>query len=101
MKTMDEITIPETTITPEQYAVNARQLIASVVLQGVRDYCRTRSEPKRNKILKDLRSKRMDFMSDGMSIIAAEQLEKNGDAIRARILNEEDEEYLNSDSMCC
>jgi hypothetical protein len=90
MKSMDQITIPETTITPEQYTVNARQLIASVLLQGVRDYCKADDEPKRKAILKELRSSHMDFVSNGMSIITAEQLEKNCEAIKTRITNEED-----------
>ena len=90
MKNMSEITIPETTITPEQYAVNARQLVASILLQGVKDYCKTDSEKMQNAILKDLRSSHMDFISDGMSVVTAEQLEKNGSAIRERILKEED-----------
>lgn len=90
MKSMDEITIPETTITDEQYVVNARQLVASILLQGVRDYCRTDNEPERQAILKDLRSAHMDFISDGMSVITAEQLEKNCDAIKVRISNEKE-----------
>ena len=82
---MAEITIPETTITPEQYSINAKQLVASIVLQGVRDYCKTDSESKRSSILKDLRSSRMDFLSDGMSVIAAEQLEKHPKEIADRL----------------
>lgn len=89
-KTMDEITIPEITITPEQYAVNARQLVATVMLQATRDYCKTGSESNRKAILKDLRSSHMDFVSNGMSVIVAEQLEKNYEAIKARIMNEEE-----------
>ena len=92
MKDMNEITIPETTITPEQYNVNARQLVASILLQGARDYCRSKSEKRRRAILKDLRSSHMNFVSDGMSIIVAEQLEKNGEAIKARISKEEETE---------
>jgi hypothetical protein len=87
---MNSITIPKTTITPEQYAVNARQLAASILLQAVKDYCKTNSETTRKEILKNLRSSRMDFISDGMSIVTAEQLEKNCEAIKARIDNEEE-----------
>ena len=90
MKNMNEITIPETTITPEQYSINARQLVATILLQATRDYCREESEAKRNAMLKDLRSSHMDFVSNGMSIVVAEQLEKNCDEIKTRIINEEE-----------
>ena len=92
MKTMDQITIPETTITDEQYAHNARQLIMTLIHHEVRRYCAITSESERQAILKDLRSPRMDFLSDGMSVITAERLEKNCEAIKARILKEEEEE---------
>ena len=90
MKDMSEITIPKTTITPEQYAVNARQLVASIMLQATRDYCRSGSESRRNAIVKDLRSPHMDFASNGMSIMVADQLEAHPDEIRARINKEEE-----------
>lgn len=92
MKNMSEITIPETTITDEQYSYNARQLFMTVVHRAVVDYCRSASESRKAAILKELRSKYMDCVSDGMSVIVAEQLEKNCDIIRARILKEEEEE---------
>lgn len=92
MKTMDQITIPETTITPEQYSYNARQLVMTIVHKAVRDYCKSKSEPRRKAILAELRSSYMDSISDGISVIAAEQLENNYDAIKARVLKEEEEE---------
>ena len=91
MKSMDEIIIPETTITPEQYSVNARQLVAAIMLQATRDYCKEESKPKRNAILKDLRSSHMDFVSNGMSAIIAEQLEKNADEIKIRIMKDKED----------
>ena len=91
MKTMAEITIPATTITPEQYDYNARQLIATVLYRAVNDYCYTKSDKKKAQILNDLRSSRMDIMSDGMSIITAEQLVKNGEDIKSRILRDGEE----------
>ena len=91
MKTMAEITIPATTITDEQYNYNARQLVATIIHRAVNDYCRTTSDKRKAEILKDLRSSRMDMLSDGMSVIAAEQLVKNGDAIKTRILKDEEE----------
>ena len=92
MRSMNEISIPETTITPEQYDINARQLVATILLRATRDYCRTQSDSKRNAIIKDLRSYHMDFMSSGMSVVVAEQLEQHCDEIRERILKEVDEE---------
>ena len=92
MKDMCELTIPETTITPEQYSYNARQLAMTFVHRAVKDYCMNDSDSKRAAILKDLRSSYMDLISDGVSVIVAEQLESNYDAIKARILNEEEDE---------
>lgn len=85
MKSMNEITIPKTTITPEQYEENAHHLIAAVLLQATKDYCGTRSESSRDTIIKDLRSSRMDYMSNGMSIVVAEQLKLHPDEIRDRV----------------
>jgi hypothetical protein len=87
MKTMDEITIPAATITEEQLAYNMRQLAMSIVYQSVKDYCRSGSDKKRRGILNDLRSPYMDLISDGMSVIAAEQLEKDPDVIAERLKN--------------
>ena len=89
MKDMHELAIPETTITPEQYSVNARQLVAAILLQATRDYCRTNAESSHKEVIRSLRSSHMDFISNGMSIIVAEQLEKNGDEIKARLIKEE------------
>lgn len=91
MKTMAEITIPATTITDEQYNYNARQLVATIIHRMVDDYCCTTSDKRKAEILKDLRSPRMDMLSDGMSMIVAEQLIKNGDAIKSRILKDAEE----------
>ena len=85
MKTMDQITMPETTITPEQYAFNARQLVMTILYRAVDDYCFTLSDKKRAEILKDLRSARMSTMSDGMSILVADQLENHHKEIAERL----------------
>lgn len=90
MKSMNEITIPETTITPEQYDYNARQLVATIMLQATRDYCRTKSETKRKTVAKELRSDWMRFITNNTSVVVAEQLEKNYDAIKARLIKEEE-----------
>lgn len=91
MNPMSEITIPETAITPEGYNTQIRQLSASVLLQAVRDYCRAPSETHRITILNELRSPYMDFLSNGMATVVADQLEKNYEAIKARLAYEEEE----------
>ena len=91
MKSMNEISIPKSTITPEQYMANARQLIAAVLFQATKDYCDTCSEKSRDTIIKDLRSSRMDYISNGMSIVVAEQLQLHPDEIRARVKKEEEQ----------
>lgn len=88
MKTMDEITIPKTTISTEQYVYNARQLAMAVTLQAAREYCNT----KRDSILKELRSTWMDIITDGTSVIVAEQLELHPEEIRARLRKTPEEE---------
>lgn len=85
MKTMDQITIPATTITDEQYAYNARQLVMTIIHRAVGDYCFTASETKRQAILKDLRSSYMNDISDGMSLVIAEQLELHPSEIAERL----------------
>lgn len=86
---MEKITIPKATITNEQYARGARQLAMAILLQATRDYCKSKSEGNRKVILKDLRSNRMDFISDGTSIMVADQLELHADEIAARLKGEE------------
>ena len=96
MKEMTEITIPETTITDEQYAHNARQLVMSVIYRAASEYCSSNSESHRKAILKDLRSRHMDEISDGMSVIVAEQLELHPEEIaeRFRRHHEDDSEVV-------
>ena len=74
---------------------NIRNLAAAVMLQAVRDYFDWDATPeKRAVILKDLRSSWMRFLTDNMSVVVAEQLEKNPDEIRAIIKAEEECETL-------
>lgn len=67
---------------------NYRQLAYAILLQAVRDYCKTTSEGTKFKILQDLRSDYMDYITDGMSIVVAEQLEQNPKEIAARLCKE-------------
>lgn len=85
MKTMDQITIPKTTITDEQYVYNARQLVMTIIYRAAEDYCFTDSDPKRKAIIKELCSPYMNTVSDGMSVIVAEQLELNPKDIAERL----------------
>ena len=91
MKDMSEITIPETTISEMQLEYNLRQLAAAICYQGVKDYCKLKSIHRKQVILDDLRTPYMDFITSGISTVAAEQLEKNEEEIKARIFNESEE----------
>lgn len=62
----------------------ARNLVCAIIMQAVRDYLRSASK-KKALILKDLRSPYMDMISNGMSVIVAEQLELHPEEIRARL----------------
>lgn len=59
-------------------------LTSAILMQAVKDYCRGGDDEK-EVILKELRSKWMCFITDGKSIIVAEQLEKNCSDITARL----------------
>lgn len=64
-----------------------RSLGAAVLLQAVRDYC-TSTDKWKKVILKDLRSKWMDFLTDGKSKVVAEQLEQHPEEIAQRLRKE-------------
>lgn len=67
----------------------ARNLACAITMQAVRDYfAPNATDKKRREILKDLRSQWMDFITDGLSITIANQLEKNPDEIRERVRRE-------------
>lgn len=75
---------------------NLRNLACAIILQAAKDYF-TKEEylteektetmfiRKRKAILKDLRSSYMDTLSNGTSIIVAEQLELHPEEIAARL----------------
>ena len=60
-----------------------RSLAAAVMMQAVNDYFKYPNEQK--LILHDLRSEWMQYLSNGISLTVAEQLEKNPKRIRARL----------------
>lgn len=62
-----------------------RGLCMAILLRAVNDYLMAGDGNKRKAILKDLRSEWCDFISNGLSIVAAEKLEKNPSVIKARL----------------
>jgi hypothetical protein len=60
-----------------------RSLAAATVMQAVQDYFQAPNEQK--QILRDLRSEWMQYLSNGISLTVAEQLERNPKQIRARL----------------
>ena len=68
------------------YEHDIRQLAAAVMLQAVKDYVEATKGGK-IMILHDLRSGWMQTLSNGQSLIIAEQLEKHPDEIKRRIKN--------------
>lgn len=60
-----------------------RSMGAAITLQAVRDYFAC--PKKQEAILKDLRSPYMDMLTNGQSIVVAEQLVKNPADIKARL----------------
>lgn len=63
---------------------NIRNLVCAIIMQAVRDYFHS-SSGKKALILKDLRSSYMNLISNGTSVIVAEQLEKHPEEIRERL----------------
>lgn len=61
-----------------------RILAAAITLQAVKDYFQSTANGKK-AILKDLRSPWMLMLTDGQSIVVAEQLEKHPEEIRERL----------------
>ncbi len=64
---------------------NIHELACAVCLQAVKDYLATTYDSSRKAILKDLRSPWMDMFSNGLSIVVAEQLEKEPEKIKERL----------------
>lgn len=64
---------------------NMRSLAAAITMQAVKDYFRSTKEEKKKAVLKDLRSSWMQMLTDGQSVVVAEQLEKHPEEIRERL----------------
>ena len=72
--------------------MSVRNLAAAIIMQAVRDYCAKKAtDKKKAAILKDLRSERMDFITNGMSVVAAEQLELHPKEIAERLRRNSDD----------
>ena len=64
-----------------------KQLAAAVMLQAAKDYINATKDKKKKEILRDLKSGWMQTLSNGQSLIIAEQLEKHPEEIKRRIKN--------------
>jgi hypothetical protein len=62
----------------------ARSLVCAITMQAVKDYFRATADERQN-ILRELRSEWMDYITDGMSVNIANELEKHPKEIRARL----------------
>lgn len=62
-----------------------RGLCMAILLRAVRDYLMAGDGNKRKAILKDLRSEWCDFISNGLSIVVAEKLDKHPSIIKERL----------------
>lgn len=63
-----------------------KSLTSAIILQAVRDYLSPKASPKKqDEILKDLRSPYMDFITNGQSVLVAEQLELHPKEIAERL----------------
>lgn len=72
---------------------NIRDLACAILLQAAKDYCNPKAtDDKKKEILKDLRSKRMDFITQGTSRVVAEQLESHPEQIAERLRRNCEEE---------
>lgn len=68
---------------------DARNIACAITMQAVKDYFATGvTEKKKKTILIELRSEWMNFITDGMSLIVAEQLELHPEEIRERVRRE-------------
>ena len=71
-----------------------RQLGFAILKQAVKDYF-TEPPKEKRKILKDLQGDWMDWLTDGLSKIAAKELQENPAQIRRMLRKIEEEEEPN------
>ncbi len=63
---------------------NIKNLASAVLLQAAKDYC-AGTEKEQAKISEELRSEWMQELTQGISLVVAEQLEKNWKSIAPRL----------------
>ena len=63
---------------------NYKQLGYAVLGQAIKDFFNG-SVPQQQKIIKDLKSPWMDWLTNGLSIVAAKQLKENPGKIRRKL----------------
>jgi hypothetical protein len=61
-----------------------KELGCAIIMQAVKDYF-AGTEKQKCTILKDLRSSYMDMLTNGLSVVTAEQLEKHPNEIAERL----------------
>lgn len=75
------------------YDENYRQLGRAITYEAIKEFAEEKNNPKRqHKIIKELRSKHMDLVSEGLSVILADKLETNPNEICDRVKKLEEEE---------
>ena len=77
-----------------------KELAAEVLLQAAKDYFfgekyNANDEDRQKTILKELHSDWLVFLTDGMSVVVAEQIELRPDEIRFRLRKEENTDAEN------
>ena len=78
-------------LTPE----NLRALGVAMIRQAMKEYFGINepmpSKERKRAIIKELRSEWNDFLTDGLSVMVADQLKKNPKEIKQRFMNAEEE----------
>ena len=70
---------------------NYQQLGFAILKQAIKDYF-TEPPKEKRKILKDLKGDWMDWLTNGLSVIAAKELKANPGSIRRKLRKCEEEE---------
>lgn len=60
-------------------------LAAAVLLQAAKDYCDAQTSQMKAKIIRELKTPWVRFLSDDFSVVIAEQLQKNEKTIAQRL----------------
>ena len=58
----------------------------AVTLRAVKDYCKSKDESEKKEILKNLRSPYLSDRTNGLSVIAANELKAHPKEIRKRLI---------------